>query len=317
MRAGITISALLLLLVSILGCGGGEEAGQAEQATTETTPADMEAISAAYGLEDAAEREAAFSAFLADFPESEYRRSALSGLWKLKSEADGDAAAAWARATLATEPSANGKGELYKVLFDQAAGKEDREAALVLAKEFWDSGLEASNALNAVAWNLVEESGWDPELGAQMAERAAKTAEPGIYKAMALDTAGWGNFKLGRYDLASLHLETAMEELAEPDGDLAHHLEEVYLAMGEEPKLLALYSLQLEFRVDSRLQTKAETMVAKTGRDVEAYRAGLWERRLTRATDAPDFTLADLDGVSHRLSDYRGKVLMINFWHPT
>ncbi len=29
---------------------------------------------------------------------------------------------------------------------------------------------------------------------------------------------------------------------------------------------------------------------------------------------APDFTLRDLDGHAHRLSDYRGKVVILNFW---
>ncbi len=29
---------------------------------------------------------------------------------------------------------------------------------------------------------------------------------------------------------------------------------------------------------------------------------------------APDFSLADLDGNTHKLSDYRGKVVLLNFW---
>jgi peroxiredoxin len=29
---------------------------------------------------------------------------------------------------------------------------------------------------------------------------------------------------------------------------------------------------------------------------------------------APDFTLPDLQGIPHRLSDYRGKIIIINFW---
>jgi peroxiredoxin len=29
---------------------------------------------------------------------------------------------------------------------------------------------------------------------------------------------------------------------------------------------------------------------------------------------APDFELPDLDGVLHRLSDYRGRIVVINFW---
>ncbi len=30
--------------------------------------------------------------------------------------------------------------------------------------------------------------------------------------------------------------------------------------------------------------------------------------------EAPDFTLLDLDGETHHLADYRGKVVIVNFW---
>src|SRR5450759_2394899 len=29
---------------------------------------------------------------------------------------------------------------------------------------------------------------------------------------------------------------------------------------------------------------------------------------------APDFELPDLDGIKHRLNDYRGKIVIVNFW---
>ncbi len=35
---------------------------------------------------------------------------------------------------------------------------------------------------------------------------------------------------------------------------------------------------------------------------------------LEKKSTAPDFTLRDVEGKTHKLSDYRGKVVMINFW---
>ena len=36
--------------------------------------------------------------------------------------------------------------------------------------------------------------------------------------------------------------------------------------------------------------------------------------KLEKKQLAPDFTLKDVDGKTHSLSDYRGKVVMLNFW---
>ena len=35
---------------------------------------------------------------------------------------------------------------------------------------------------------------------------------------------------------------------------------------------------------------------------------------LPAAIAAPDFTLTDMDDETHRLADYRGKVILLNFW---
>ena len=43
-------------------------------------------------------------------------------------------------------------------------------------------------------------------------------------------------------------------------------------------------------------------------------RRGATSARLTQATVAPDFSLESLDGKSIRLSDLRGKAVLLNFW---
>lgn len=45
-----------------------------------------------------------------------------------------------------------------------------------------------------------------------------------------------------------------------------------------------------------------------------ACNAGQELDRLSETRAAPDFTIEDLQGVTHSLSDYKGKVLVINFW---
>ncbi len=45
--------------------------------------------------------------------------------------------------------------------------------------------------------------------------------------------------------------------------------------------------------------------------------SGFAEQSLTKLTDpqmAPDFSLMDMDGEKHQLSDYKGKTLIVNFW---
>lgn len=310
---------LLPLLAGALAAAGcGRQEAEREPAGEQAErPSDLDAVRAALGISDPAEMEAALAAFLADFPESEYRSYALRRIFAVKRQADAEAALAWARATLAAEPTDGGKGGLHRALFEHARQADDREVALRAARDFHAAGLEAPGDLNAVAWSLVDAPGWDPALGARMALAAVDMAEDDAEKAMILDTAGWGLFKQGRHAEAARALERAVDLSADPDPDTCGHLAAAYEKTGEDEKLLALYRKQLERGMDTAVQSRAETLVTRLGGDAAAFNEELWRVRYARATEAADFTLTGLDGEAVSLSDHTGKVVMINFWHPT
>jgi tetratricopeptide (TPR) repeat protein len=310
---------LLPLLAGALAAAGcGRQEAEREPAGEQAErPSDLAAVRAALGIADPAEMEVALAAFLADYPESEYRSYALRRIFAIKRQADEAAALAWARAALAAEPTDGGKGGLHRALFEHARQAADREAALRVARDFQAAGLEAPGDLNAVAWSLVDDPGWDPALGARMALAAADMAEDDAEKAMILDTAGWGLFKQGRYAEAARALERAVDLSEDPDPDTCGHLAAAYEKTGEDEKLLALYRKQLERGMDAAVQSRAEALVAKLGGDASAFNEALWRARYARATEAADFTLTGLDGEAVSLSDLTGKVVMINFWHPT
>lgn len=51
-----------------------------------------------------------------------------------------------------------------------------------------------------------------------------------------------------------------------------------------------------------------------TALSASAQRPGKGLTSLPDQPAAPDFALEDIDGVSHRLADYRGHVVIVNFW---
>ena len=46
----------------------------------------------------------------------------------------------------------------------------------------------------------------------------------------------------------------------------------------------------------------------------EDYLAKFGVYRLDQEIDAPDFTLPDLNGTKRSLSDFKGSLIMLNFW---
>ncbi len=307
MRAWMVVALVAVLLTA--GCGGKDEGDPAG-----------EALVGIKAQEDPILRMAAMQTWLADYPNANEsdRADVLAEIWNIHRGRHEEAAGlAWARSELQDEPSMLGKAVLYTLLFVNAVDHDSKDTAVQIAREAWDAGITDAETLNRMGWALVADPGWDLDLGTRLAERGVEFATPGQDKASIMDTAGWGYYLQGKKDPALRFLEGALAELPEPDREISGHLAQLYERIGEEVKLLQLWTRMLHNQMDSELQAKAEALHAKRGGNVELYREKLWEMRLEKADSAPDFELTDLDGVEHRLSDHRGKVVMLNFWHPT
>ena len=78
--------------------------------------------------------------------------------------------------------------------------------------------------------------------------------------------------------------------------------------------------LQAESKAESSSESSAESRVAE-GQDSIAAKAesksettAAAEESSEALSEAPDFTVQDADGTAHKLSEYKGKPVVLNFW---
>lgn len=78
--------------------------------------------------------------------------------------------------------------------------------------------------------------------------------------------------------------------------------------LGQVIMMLGLSLLMIQCTTD-----KANSEVTDNSK-TNAKRTNVIEKNDSQYVDAPDFILEDLEGNAIRLSDYRGKVVFVNFW---
>lgn len=131
-----------------------------------------------------------------------------------------------------------------------------------------------------------------------------------------LDSPQWGEVAQGlRYDAARLGGATAREILAQVLEASPH----VAVRAAAQFSLAALLMESAKPEDKARGRVLLEEMPAKyaavEGGWAERAKGMLFEHeRLQIGMLAPDFEAVDADGVAWKLSDYRGKVVIVDFW---
>jgi len=112
-------------------------------------------------------------------------------------------------------------------------------------------------------------------------------------------------------------LEAARAALPEPMQEIDEHLAMAYDAAGMKPQARDLYAALLVGMENPDMRERVRVLSRELDGSEQAAMRSIEEKRLANSKPAPDFALKDYDGKEIKLSDFRGKIVQLNFWHPT
>jgi tetratricopeptide (TPR) repeat protein len=318
-RAPILATALLLVLASALlagGCGqkgdgqgGGKEGAPKAAAVTDTT-----AFRDARAVADTTARLAAWEAFLKNYPASSFRPRATASYCGLLMAKEPAKLNEFVAAALQTEKDPSTRGQLHYAAYMYA---QDRAADRVPAvlKAMRDDPLIDTDACNMVAWDLVERSQLLDEAIA-LAAVGAQKAPDDQSKSSILDTQGWAHFVKGEYPRAIELLVQAIA-LDKTNTELQMHLAQAYDKAGRSKEALTAYSELLIPAEDPMIRERVAALSKAAGESPTAVFQRIDQAREANAKPAAAFTLKDYAGKELAFADTKGKVVLLNFWHPT
>ena len=314
----VSILAIMLLAFCTMaivsgGCGqkGGDKEAVKEGAAAVT---DTSAFLDARAVTDTTARLAAWDAFLKKYPTSSFRPRAVASVCGLLLAKDPAKLDAYVTKAMREEKDPATRGQLHYAAYQYAqAHAADRVSAVVQAMR--DDPLIECDACNMVAWDLVERNQLLDEAIALAALGAQKAPDDGS-KASILDTQAWAHFGKGEY-ASAIDLLVQSVRLDSTNTEVQMHLAQAYDKGGRAAEALALYTDLLIPAEDPMIRERVEALSKAAGQSPEGVFQRVDQAREANAKPAPAFALKDYSGKELAFADTKGKVVLLNFWHPT
>ncbi len=235
---------------------------------------------------------------------------------------------------------------LSSIIYSKAKNKEYDKAAEYLNKH---KDLATSSAYNTIAWGIYE-SKENLELGAKLAKKGVDLARAELKNAkdtkpekvsiedwtdsktyslaMVLDTYGSIEKEQGNIDNAIKILEESVSLSVSEQPELNENYVSAIIASGNKEKAKKLLEKYISNSTDSEnMKDMLKEIFVEQGQSEKEFASYLkpFEEKAKQKLiskiksemkneAAPDFELLDLDGKKVKLSDFKGKTIVLDFW---
>ncbi len=316
LRRFVPLLAAALLLVTSTTCSKEKKsATPASGSASAPSPAvsDTSAIKSAVAVADTTARLAAFNNFLSQYPNSTFRANALAQVVGILGKKSPEQADAFVQEHLKSETNPASVGLLYYFSYVHARDHQPDAQAGVIEALLKDPRPD-SQGFNDVAWDLVDHN-TDLDDAIKLADTGYARAADSTSKGSILDTKGWACYQKADYPAAVQALESAAAY--QPDEEIRGHLAKAYEKAGRAKDARDVYADLLVSQEDPEMRAKVKTLTQSLHGSVPEVFGRIDAQRKANARPAPDFALKDWNGSTIHLADFRGKIVMLDFWHPT
>lgn len=151
-----------------------------------------------------------------------------------------------------------------------------------------------------------------PEIDTKWAETTSSR-----YRGYLYDTLAYVHMQGGETEEAIVALEKGRELIPYIDSEIMNHLAEAYQNAGRlDDAIEALLDI-LSISMNEDAMSHLSEIYAEKHGDTTGIAVLISDRRKSQTRPAPDFRMTSMDGEEVSLSDFRGQVVLLNFWFPT